>query len=692
MSKITELIRKADAFWEKQDFKQAIYTYISVLEQKPKASLKKKISYCLGMLSFSAGELDSADRFFDESIKLGYRKSESLNYKGIIAKAGKNLALAEELYEKSLLADKKNTYAMNNLANLLSEKGEFAGAESLLVRASWIDAKNPYPRYNLLQLYKSQGKQDTKQLELEYIKISLKQIHLLEENNKPAFGAAADCEDTIIGKYFAAMNTSDHKKSKALLEEVLHESSKVTSPRKEAAEAIGSINVRLGNSLIQLEEWNEAIARYKTASDILGEKESILLNLAVCLKNSGRIDEAASYFAKVSRSKSSSGLAAKCNLAGVAADENVKQSHSLKSPQEYFRLVLESLKRKNFRLIDESKYEVSEAVVEGTNVNESYVFRRAPVSMKSSKVFQAEGKAIDNFHRENEKLGFGLNIIRYAGFIPDVHGYDTIVFSRSRGESMLDVLLDMKRKDDLDGISCLFELLADELVKIRIIGNLCCKDLLSKVHSLDEEKNKVYYQLKVMEKFVGNPGYYGSLQFAAGLHKAEESRIMIGKNYDAVAGMLAGLKEDFYKDVSLKNVLVLRGTLEHIDFETLRNLPFALEVATALSMGDFVRNKDELIKRIFEKNEELSKDLGLSSLGSPEEFAVAVHAAGVQRGLIHHASFTDWKNRLNRQGYDLLAKDCVKSVLFDLQWLKENSSADKEKLLALEYTLSQIYE
>jgi hypothetical protein len=83
-----------------------------------------------------------------------------------------------------------------------------------------------------------------------------------------------------------------------------------------------------------------------------------------------------------------------------------------------------------------------------------------------------------------------------------------------------------------------------------------------------------------------------------------------------------------------------------------------------------------------------------NTLGTLEEFTIALHAAGIQRGLTHHASFNDWHNRLKKEEYKQLAKDSLDNSIKDMIWLKENgqfNTVEKNKIYTLYNLLTEIY-
>ena len=116
-------------------------------------------------------------------------------------------------------------------------------------------------------------------------------------------------------------------------------------------------------------------------------------------------------------------------------------------------------------------------------------------------------------------------------------------------------------------------------------------------------------------------------------------------------------------------------------------------MCTVFNMGNYIREKDKLFKKIFDLNNELIQTkpefqaINNEDFLNLEKFMIAGHAAGVERSMAHHASCTDWHNRLHKEGYDELAKECIRNGLTDLAWLKDNgpfAQDGKDKIKRLE--------
>jgi hypothetical protein len=533
----------------------------------------------------------------------------------------------------------------------------------------------------------------------DYIKTSLNQIYFLENKGKLNYLQVSKEQGTLVSMYIESMHTTDLEKSKTLLDFLIHETESFTKCSHKNKKAIGSLHVRNANVLLNLNEPDLALKEYDLAINLIGLKPSILVNKSICLNKLDRTSEAIAYFKKISRINSVSGLIAECNLAQIAFDEDTKISYKLKDPKEYFNLVLKKLTAKSFNQIDNSRFQVSEAVIEGTNSEKCFVFRRASSNIKTKQIFEKEEKALKNFYYSNNELGFNLKVVRPLGIVENIRGYDTIVLTRGMGNTVLEELLNLEKQNKRDEINLLFDNLTQEFVKARLIGNYSCAELTDKLHSEDKQSNMLLYNNLITNKFIGTKDYLGSIYNVVNLKKADEIKLAIEQNYSLISKILAYQNADFYKDMSLKNILISNNSFIHLDFETLRNFPFVLDVATALNMGDFATDKDKIAKNIYYKNIELSSNIKLTSnnynnLGTLEEFTIALHAAGVQRGLTHHASFTDWHNRIGKEEYKQLAKDSLNNSIKDLIWLKENcifNLIEKDKITSMYNLFTEIY-
>ncbi len=717
MSIVNDIINEANGYLAKGNIDSAIVLYNSTLYMDISKKDKSAFNYALGLLYYTKGLLNDSDKCFTQSIKYHYNTSDSFNYKGLIAKINHDVPTAEKYYSEALKNNSKNAFAMNNLANLLINKGDNATAKKLLINAARIQKNNPIPRYNLMKFAIATNDSQLEEFKQDYIEKSLNQIYFIENEGKVKYSEYKNNkdleQDTMVSKYIQSIQTSDLKQSELLLDSIIDQSYDFKKSNSKTKKALGSLYARKANALLGLKEYGSALKEFDSAVSLLGLKSSILVNKGICLSNLNQTKEAISYFNKLENVNDASGLIAKCTLAKIALDENMRKDYNLKEPQLYFASVLKKLSEKNFNQIDNSKFKVSEAVIEGTNSEKCFVFRRALSGVETKKVFEKEQDALKNFYYSSNQLNLDLKVVRPLGIVENTRGYNTIVLTRAAGNTVLDELINLRKQDELSininkttnkiankitnaKLDSIFDNLAEEFVKVRLIGNHSCEKLTDKLHSKDIDSNTLLYQGFIMNKFIGNKDYSGSIYNLMSSNKANLISSVIEQDYNLIARILAHQNADFYKDMSLKNILISNDNFVHIDFETMRNFPFVLDVATALNMGDFITNKDALAKKIYDANNELSLKLNLpnGNLGSLEEFIIALHAAGVQRGLTHHASFTDWHTRLGRDEYKMLARETLNNVISDLIWLKDNAlvtSSEKDKIYSMGNLLTEVY-
>lgn len=660
------------------------------------------LNHFLGIISFNEHSYLEAKNYFGISIKSNYKKSESLNFLALIAKSECDKTLCEKLLHKSIKSNKANIAAVNNLANLLIENDDYLSAKEILEKAALKNKKNALLRYNLSKLYSLQGEKDiSNKMYGDYVLLSFDEIFDFENNKSLKFFSSQSQAQTILESYVYSITLKDQKEKISNLEKLLLEAKSIKDKSMKTDSVIYTIMVRIANSFLDLKDYQKALNMFESASSINQNNETVEVNKGICLSHLDRRKEAIDCFKKAAWRKDRSGISALCNLANMAAISSIKEEFLLYDPKEYFKFVLKNIDKESFNTIDESKYNISEAVISQTNSNLCYIFRRAKSSKHTLNLLKNENLAIKKFHEVNNQYNLKLNIVNPIAVIENIKGFDTHILSRCTGEELLSKLVELKSDNNNEAIKDYFLHLSKDLPKIRLIGNLIFSypqnPLLKQSYSLSYGENTILLKKKILDKFIGGEDYRGSLYNVCGVKNSQLVEFAIESNYLAVSGLISDLSADFYKDVSLKNVIANTPSLEHIDFEELRNLPFAFEVANALNMGDFVIDKDEIIDNIYEGCGSLSEKLNikLPKLGSLEEFTIHVHAAGVHRGLIHHASFIDWKNRLNKPHYGQLAKDTLINTINDLSWIKANAelnSDDNSKINALEDALSTVYQ
>jgi len=190
------------------------------------------------------------------------------------------------------------------------------------------------------------------------------------------------------------------------------------------------------------------------------------------------------------------------------------------------------------------------------------------------------------------------------------------------------------------------------------------------------------------------------------------------KDYSVILEIISDLKPGAYKDSIFKNFLIdYRDNLVTIDFETLRNLPYQMDLATAfefednsISDNDSEENsRKNLLKVYVQKfNEQIEKyNLQKEKIENFEDFEKAYYTCAVQRSLVHYGSFSSLK-----YDYDKCIKFIDKAVwninrlksyfhqnsiehqkLNDLQeLLNDFSSSNKEELEGLKNSLSKVEE
>lgn len=185
------------------------------------------------------------------------------------------------------------------------------------------------------------------------------------------------------------------------------------------------------------------------------------------------------------------------------------------------------------------------------------------------------------------------------------------------------------------------------------------------------------------------------------------------KNYSMILKMVSDLKPGAYKDSIFKNFLVdYKNNLVAIDFESLRNLPYQMDLATALefedrsiSDNDSEENSRKNLLKVYAQtfNEQIEKyNLSKEKIEDLEGFEKAYYACAVQRALVHYGSFSSlqydyskcikfidraiWNINKLKSYFSQNSKECQK--LNNLQeLLTDFSSSNKEELEGLENCL-----
>lgn len=136
------------------------------------------------------------------------------------------------------------------------------------------------------------------------------------------------------------------------------------------------------------------------------------------------------------------------------------------------------------------------------------------------------------------------------------------------------------------------------------------------------------------------------------------------ENYSVILEIISDLKPGAYKDSIFKNFLIdYENNLIAIDFETLRNLPYQMDLATAfefedshISDNDSEENSRKNLLKIYAQkfNEQIKEyDLQKEKIENFEDFEKGYYACAVQRALIHYGSFSSL-------GYDY--DKCIKFI------------------------------
>jgi tetratricopeptide (TPR) repeat protein len=106
-----------------------------------------------GERAYQSGDLEAAERLFEQALARDDRRARSWNYLGGVSFARGDLSRALEHFRRAHELDPGDVRACNNLATVHERLGEFARAEELYVQAMRLDPAYPETHRNLGVLY-----------------------------------------------------------------------------------------------------------------------------------------------------------------------------------------------------------------------------------------------------------------------------------------------------------------------------------------------------------------------------------------------------------------------------------------------------------------------------------------------------------------------------------------------------------